>query len=804
MRLVVAEKPSVARDLAKVLGVRARGEGCLRGDDLVITWCVGHLVELEEPAHYDEAWKRWRLDALPMLPERFELRARKGARDQWRVVRALLRDGRFDDVVNACDAGREGELIFRYAYDLAGSTLPVLRLWLSSLTDVAIRKGWSALRPGARLDALGDAARCRSEADWLVGLNATRALTCLARRAGPTEVLSIGRVQTPTLAMIVARDREIEAFVPETFWRVTGTFAVEREGRPEWSAGWFQDRGEAERKEDEDAPRAERLLDQTHAEAVAAAARGRPGTVEHAERKDVRQPPPLLYDLTALQRRANQRYGFDAARTLDLAQALYEKHKLISYPRTDARFLTPDQVPELPEIVEGVGKVPVYAPFAQAILKAPIQPGKRVVDASEVGDHHAIIPTGRVPSSQRLSAGEKRVFDLVARRFLAALSPDAVLAKTALVVAVDPGDAPLPEGITAPLCFRARGRAVIEEGWRAVDPPPRRKDTLLPRVEAGETATAEEVEVVEGRTRPPRPHNDASLLKAMETAGKDLDDAQLKRAMRSAGLGTPATRAAILQTLKHRGYIERKGRELRATERGCAVIDALPVEELKSPELTGRWEARLSAVADGKEARAAFMADVAAYTGTVVEAIAAAEPPPVAVVQPEPSEVLGECPVCGKPVTEQRAVYTCVTGRACAFVVFKKMSGRTISARMVKALLRDGRTKAVKGFRSKKKGKAFSAGLLLREDGSVGFWFPDREGSERSSGSAPPASPPTPATPVGQPCPRCGQGHLIAGRTAWGCDRWREGCRFTLPFEHEGRRLTERQAAERLAALRDH
>ncbi len=795
MRLVVAEKPSVARDLAKVLGVRGRGDGCLVGDALVITWCVGHLVELAEPSHYDERWKRWSLDTLPMLPQSFALKARKdGAADQWKAVRDLLRDKRFDAVVNACDAGREGELIFRYAYELAGCKHPVQRLWLSSLTDEAIERGWKGLRDGRLLDPLADAARCRSEADWLVGLNATRALTCLSRAGGGSQMLSIGRVQTPTLAMIVARDRAIEAFVPETFHRVVGTFTAP-DGA--WQAAWFQEGGQAPERETEDdeAPRAERVAERAHADQIAEAARGREGVVEVSEQKESREPPPLLYDLTSLQRRANQRYGFDAGQTLAIAQALYEKHKLLSYPRTDARHLTPDQVAELPGIVRGLRAVPVYAPFVDDVLSRPITPGRRVVDAAEVGDHHAIIPTGRAPGAAALSVDEKRVFDLVARRFLAALSPDAVLARGVLIVAVPPGG-PLPDGITAPLRFRAKGRAVRFAGWRAVDPPPPRKDTFLPAVDVGAVVPADPVDVLDGQTRPPRPHNDATLLKAMETAGKDLDDRELKRAMKGAGLGTPATRANIIKTLIDRNYVTRRQRDLCATPLGCAVIDALPVEELKSAELTGRWEARLTEMAEGREERARFMADIAENVHAIVAAIASAEPPPAEAMPAVASgEPLGACPICHTPVTEGRGAFSCATGRACTFVVFKKMSGRAISRAMVKEVLASGRSKVVKGFKSKQ-GKAFSAGLLLRADGSVGFHFPEREDADGTRTEA--RKPPAPATPVGLPCPRCGDGRLIAGRTAWGCDRWRDGCRFTLPFEVDGKRLTDAEAARRV------
>ncbi len=417
-RLVVTEKPSVGRDLARVLGARTRRKGWFEGNGVVITWCIGHLAELEEPKHYDESWRRWALETLPMVPETFVLRPRAGARDQWEVVRRWLRDGAVEQVVNACDAGREGELIFRYVYELSGCARPVVRLWVSSLTDMALKAAWANLRSSSEFDDLGDAARCRSEADWLVGLNATRAMTCRGREAGGEELLSVGRVQTPTLAMLVRRDRAIAAFVSDTYWRVEAQMCA---AGGSWTGRWFRKRGTEDRGKRDETPPAERLPSEEQALAVAAATRGAGGTVVRADRRQQVEPPPLLYDLTSLQRRVNQRYGLSAQRTLEIAQALYEKHKLLTYPRTDARYLTPDLVPGLPAVVRGLQPVPPYAPHCAAILAHPIRPGKRVVNASEVGDHHAIIPTGRSPLGGRLGPDEKRVFDLVARRFLASL-----------------------------------------------------------------------------------------------------------------------------------------------------------------------------------------------------------------------------------------------------------------------------------------------------------------------------------------------------------------------------------------------
>lgn len=776
MRLLVAEKPSVARDLAKVLGATKKGEGFLEGDGLWITWCVGHLVELEEPAHYDAAWKRWSLDHLPMLPETFDLKPRKEGRDQFRVVQRLLKAREVDEVVNCCDAGREGELIFRYVYELSGCRKPVRRLWVSSLTDQAIREAWGKLRPGADFDALADAARSRSEADWLVGMNATRALTCRSREGGGGTLLSLGRVQTPTLAMIVARDLEIEAFVPQPFWRVAATFRAEVKGGPDrWVGHWFAPGGPetapSDRDgEEEEAPTAERLPDAAAAEAVVAAVRGRVGRITAANRRRQVEKPPLLYDLTALQRRANQRYGLSAQRTLEVAQALYEKHKLITYPRTDARYLTPDQVPGLPDVLRGLAPIPAYAPFCHALLGGPIRPGKRVVDAAEVGDHHAILPTGKTPSAS-LPPDEKRVFDLIARRLLAALSPDAWFDVTELVATVEPG-APLPATVASPLRFRARGRVCREAGWRAVDPPGPSRDVDLPAVEVNDPAPVLGAEVKEGVTRPPRPFTDATVLRAMETAGRQLDDAELARAMRSRGLGTPATRAAILQTLIDRKYVRRDGRSLVATDNGRALIAAVTVDVLKSPELTAHWEGRLTDLAEGKGQRAAFMRDVRAQTTAIVDAIRGAAAPDVAADPPRaPSRPVGTCPVCATPVRKRGTVWSCETGRACPFVVFETMAGKKLAEKLVRQLVKEGRTEPVDGFKSKA-GKPFTASLSWdRTQNKVVFAFADRE----------PAPLARPAPVVGDPCPVCGVGRVMQGRAALGCDRWRDGCGWRSP-----------------------
>lgn len=765
MQVVLAEKPSVGRDLARILGIQSKRQGFLEGSGIRITWCVGHMCQLAEPSQYDPAWKRWSLDQLPMIPEDFQLVPRKTAADQLKVLKRLLTDERVTEVVNACDAGREGELIFRYTYEWAGCVAPVRRFWASSLTDQAVKKAWANLRPGREYDNLADAARSRSEADWLVGLNATRALTCRSRDVGPGALLSLGRVQTPTLAMIVGRDAEIEAFQSRDFWRIVATVPGAEGTEPaQWEANWFLPGAPSGGKREDEDGDAERLWSETSAEQLQRALVGRRAVVTRADKRSKVDKPPLLYDLTALQRRANQRYGLSAKRVLEVAQALYETHKLLTYPRTDARHLTPDQVPGLRQVVESLKPIPPYLEACERILSSKIAPGKRVVNAAEVGDHHAILPTGRTPRPGRLSPDEKRVFDLVARRLLAALSPDAKFNLTDIhLEAIEPGE--LPEDVPPPVMLRARGRVTVHAGWRVIDPPKEKKDKVLPQLDKGDEVTLASVDVRAGQTRPPRPHTDASLLYSMETAGKGLEDRELARAMRSQGLGTPATRAAILQTLLDRGFVQRDKKALVSTEMGRTLIGAVTVEELKSAELTGRWEGRLSEISDGGFERATFMNNVRTYTARIVQSIREAPAPVVEGPRDDDRASLGDCPGCSKPVRRRGPVWSCDSGRSCPFVVFETMSGRTISERMVKALLKTGRSQMVKGFKSRA-GKEFSAALSWDvEQRKVRFAFEDR-----------PQRPETLA--VGAPCPRCATGQVIQGRTQRGCSRWREGCEW--------------------------
>ncbi len=763
--LIVTEKPSVARDIAKVLGIQGRGQGSLGGSGPVrITWCLGHLTELAEPGSYDTRWKSWRAETLPMLPEEFTLQPRKSSMDQWQVVRELLRTPELTEVVNACDAGREGELIFANTYRLAGCKAPVKRLWVSSMTEQAIREGFDTLRPGSAMANLEAAARSRSEADWLVGLNATRAMTLRMRGGTGGTLLSLGRVQTPTLALMCTREDVIENFVPEDFWRVAVRFGVQA---GEFDSLWVGPESIAgtpsqeEFSEEEAAPRSRgaslvsRIWARDTAEEILARIQGKDGVVVKVERKDKRERPPLLYDLTTLQKEANKRFKWSAERTLTLAQSLYEVRKVITYPRTDSRHLTTDQVGGLPKVIGSL----TFGPYQQAadgvLQRWPIKLNKRVVDDAEVSDHHAIIPTGTDPRSAGMTPEEKRLFDLVARRFLAAFHPDAVFATQLVEVAIEQD------------LFRAHGRALVDPGWLVIDPPKTSKQEkgLLPRVDPDEAAANKHAELRQGTTKPPRRYTEATLLGAMERAGDELADAELKRAMKKRGLGTAATRAAIIETLLRRSYIERQDTDLVPTVQGRALLAALPVEALRSARMTGEWEARLVSMAEGGEDRDVFMADIRAFASQMVaqlsdaaidDAIAAALKTKVVA----DGAVIGTCPLCQAEVRTARRGWGCV---ACDVFIPNLVASREVSERMAKALLLRRETKAVQGWKNKA-GKPFSAALSLADDGSVGFHFPDPD-------------------PLG-PCPKCGQPVRRRGKV-WTCDTGRE-CAFVVFEEMTG------------------
>jgi DNA topoisomerase III len=722
--LVIAEKPSVGRDLARVLpGPFAKQEGYLEGPEHVITWAVGHLVQLAEPDEYDPKFKRWRMVDLPIVPDRFKLVVRdERSRKQMSVVSAQLHRDDISEVVNACDAGREGELIFAYLFEKAGAKLPVRRLWLSSMTNAAMRDAFASLRPASELALLEQAARSRSEADWIVGMNATRAAT-IRLRSSFDGAVSLGRVQTPTLAIIARREEEIRAFVPEPYWLVDAR---------------FEPSGDATRRYDGrfHAGSKPRLPTEQEALTIVEAVRGGTGEITSIEKRETTERPPMLYDLTSLQRDANTRYGFSARRTLGAAQRLYEEHKALTYPRTNSRYLTSDMAGEIKPTAELVGARPEYAAAAQFVSSMDVLPLARVIDDSKVSDHHAIIPTRAEHRVDKMDADDVRVYDLVVRRFLAAFHPEAVLEITRI------------ETTVASHVFRTRGRVLLVPGWRGVyltaaeeerpaengGEDDEQRDAELPRLEQNEPASVLEVESLAKETKPPRRYTDASLLAAMETAGRLVDDEALREAMKDSGIGTPATRAAIIERLIDVGYVERDGRSLVATEKGLNVIRLLGEHALTSPDLTGAWEQRLGRIERGEDSRERFMRDIAGFAKETVEVLDETLKD-VRI----PRAVLGPCPVCGHDITENRKGFSCWSrdDPGCGFVIWKGKAGKQLPVAVARELIATGRTaRPVTGFRGRS-GRSFRARLALAQT-PEGRWRVDFDEPWAREGAKPP------------------------------------------------------------------
>ena len=618
---VLAEKPSVARDIARVLGASKQGGGYLHGNGYIVTWAVGHLVALAQPHEINPEWKHWRRDLLPMLPRAWPLVVYEKTKDQFETVRSILSSPKVARVVCATDAGREGELIFRYIVEAAGCTKPFSRLWISSLTPDAIRRGFDELKDGQAYDALADAARGRSRADWLVGMNLSRAYSLAFH-----DDLSVGRVQTPTLAMVVERELAIRAFVPEDYIEVVATFSP-RPGAA-YNGTWFI--------QGKDGARETRLpADGEEARKIEERARTGQARIESIRPETERLAPPPLYDLTELQRHANRLYGFSAQKTLDLAQALYERHKLISYPRTDSRHLSQDVAKTLPRVVAAI-QAPYRELLAPGTGERPL--GKRFVDDARVTDHHALIPTATPPENAALSPEEKKIYDLICRRLLSAWHDDHIRAITTVVTAiVNPGVRDR---------YHTVGTAVRQIGWKALDIVVEKKkkgaegaaevtdQALPPDLAEGQPQTVTDVEVQRKKTRPPKRFTEATLLTAMETAGKTLDEKELSDAMKETGLGTPATRAAIIEVLLKRNYIVRDGKALEATDKGVQLIHVVH-PEVKSPAMTGQWEAYLKRIQRGAAQLAPFLAGIEDYVREVVaktgeQAAAAAAPAPLA------------------------------------------------------------------------------------------------------------------------------------------------------------------------------
>jgi DNA topoisomerase-3 len=721
--LVIAEKPSVGKDLVRVLpGAFTNHKEYLEGPDHVVTWAVGHLVQLADPDEYDEKFKKWRMADLPIVPEHFKLVVRdERSKKQMNVVKRQLGRDDIDNVVNACDAGREGELIFAYLYEKSGSRKPVQRLWLNSMTKAAIQAAFDSLRPGEELATLEDAARSRSEADWIVGMNATRAAT-IRLRSSFDGAVSLGRVQTPTLAILARREEEIRAFTPEPYWLVDASFRAVAEPAGRVYEGRYH------------AGANPRLKTAEEAKAIVDAARDQTGTITKLDKTQRKERAPLLYDLTSLQREANSRFGFSARRTLGAAQRLYEEHKALTYPRTNSRYITGDMVGDIKPIASLVGQRKEYSAAAAYVQGLDVLPLGRVVNDAKVTDHHAIIPTRAETSHpvDKFNDDDKRIYDLVVRRFLAVFHPEAVFENTRI------------ETTVAEHIFRTRGKVMLVPGWRGVygeeadaerpEDEDEGREQRLPKLVRDETSSVEKVASEEKETKPPRRYSEGALLAAMETAGKLVDDDELREAMKDSGIGTPATRAAIIERLLQVGYIERDARALVVTEKGLNVIRLLGEHPLTSPGLTGDWESRLAKIESGADSRKAFMGDIVKFAeSTVGELDLKLKDVRI------PRANLGLCPVCGRDIVENRKGYSCWSREdpGCGFVIWKAKAGKQLPVTIARELIKTGRTeRPVTGFKGRS-GKSFRARLALQQS-EEGKWRVEFDEPWAREGAKPP------------------------------------------------------------------
>ncbi|MBC3883504.1 DNA topoisomerase III [Undibacterium griseum] len=746
--LIIAEKPSVAADIAKALGGFTKHDDFFESDDYVLSSAVGHLLEITVPEEYDVKRGKWSFTHLPMIPPHFALNPIAKTESRLKVLTKLIKRKDVANMINACDAGREGELIFRLIAQHAKAKQPVQRLWLQSMTPAAIRDGFHKLRSDAEMLPLADAARCRSEADWLIGINGTRAMTAFNSKEGGFYLTTVGRVQTPTLSIVVEREEKIKKFVSRDFWEVRAEFVC--------AAGIYEGRWlDPQFKKDEHDPekKAERLWSKAAAESIVAACRSRQGTVTE-ESKPATQMAPALFDLTSLQREANARFGFSAKNTLGLAQALYEKHKVLTYPRTDSRHLPEDYLETTKQILETVSENHNYQQFAAQILKNKwIKPNKRIFDNSKISDHFAIIPTGQAPKN--LSEPEQKLYDLVTRRFMAVFFPAAEFQVTTRITEVSGHQ------------FKTEGKVMTNAGWLAIygkealeEKDGEGKGTLVP-VAKGEKVLTEEIAAHGLVTKPPARYSEATLLSAMEGAGKLVDDGDLREAMAGKGLGTPATRAAIIEGLLTEKYLLREGRELMPTAKAfqlMTLLRGLGVDELTSPELTGEWEYKLSQMEKGKISRDEFMREIAQMTQIIVKR---AKEYDNDTIPGDYATLHTPCPHCGGVVKENYRRFACTK---CEFSMSKTPGSRQFEVAEVEELLAKREIGPLQGFRSKM-GRPFAAILKIVPDTEhhnlkLEFDFgqnqdegEDGEGVDFSDQQS-----------LG-PCPKCGSGVYEMGLT---------------------------------------
>ena len=746
-QLIIAEKPSVAQDIAKALGGFAKSGEYYESDDYVLSSAVGHLLELTVPEEYEVKRGKWSFAHLPVIPPHFALQPIDKSADRLKVLTRLIKRKDVDGLINACDAGREGELIFNYIVQHAKAKQPVKRLWLQSMTPAAIRDGFAQLRDGKEMQGLADAAVCRSESDWLIGINGTRAMTAFNSKTGGFHLTTVGRVQTPTLAIVIEREEKIRKFVSRDYWELEASFGAKAGS---YAGRWFDEK--FRKPDDDEHARAERIWDQNKAEAIRAKCLGKPGKVEE-ESKPSTQLSPLLFDLTSLQREANGRFGFSAKTTLSLAQALYEKHKALTYPRTDSRALPEDYLGTVPGILKGLPDE--YAPLANEIVRQKwVKPNKRIFNNAKISDHFAIVPTGTLP--KHLSEAEQKIYDMVTRRFLAVFYPAAEYLITTRITRVE-GEA-----------FKTEGKVLVNPGWLAVYGKEAANETggddskpQLVAVQANEIVSTDDVVVKANATRPPPRYNEATLLSAMEGAGKLVEDDELREAMAARGLGTPATRASIIEGLITEKYLHREGRELIPTAKAFSLITLLKglnVTELTQPELTGEWEYKLSQMEHGKLTRAAFMKDIAEMTRHIVHQAKSHESD---TVPGDFATLKTPCPKCGGVIKENYKKFQC---QACDFSLWKIVAGREFEIEEIETLLEKREVGPLLGFRSKM-GRPFNALIRMNDKLEPEFDFGQSREDEAN------------AEPVdfGEqqslgPCPKCG-GRVFEHGLSYVCEK---------------------------------
>lgn len=784
-KLIITEKPSVAADVARALGGFVRHDDYYESDEYVLSSAIGHLLELSCPEEYEVKRGKWSFAHLPVIPPHFALQPIAKTESRLKLLVRLIKRKDVAGLINACDAGREGELIFNYINQHAGNAKPVERLWLQSMTPQAIREGFSRLRSGTEMQGLGDAAVCRSESDWLVGINGTRAMTAFNSKTGGFHLTTVGRVQTPTLALMVDREDRIRKFVARAYWELDGVFAC---AAGDYRGRWFDENFKG--KDDDEHARADRLWDESRALALQHKCADQDGDVSE-ESKASTQLSPLLFDLTSLQREANGRFGFSAKATLGLAQALYEKHKILTYPRTDSRALPEDYRQTVLSTLsmltgEGVGKghdeqtLARYAPFAGRILASNwVVPNKRIFNNAKVSDHFAIIPTPQAP--KHLSEPEMKLYDMVVKRFLAVFHPAAEYLITTRItrVAGEP--------------FKTEGKVLVTPGWLAVygREGQEGEEGNLVAVQAGERVHASEMLLSAHQTRPPARYSEASLLTAMEGAGKAMDDEELRAAMAGRGLGTPATRAQIIENLLAEQYLHREGRELQPTAKAFSLmtlLNGLGIPELTAPELTGEWEWKLARMERGELARTAFMKEIAAMTQRIVDRAKSYDSD---TIPGDFGELSTPCPKCGALIKETYKKFQC---QACDFSLWKIVAGRQFEASEIEELLTRRRIGPLSGFRNKM-GRPFNAIIQLNADNSPEFDF--GQGSAGADGPAEEVD--FSQSEALGPCPKCGASVFEHGM-AYVCER-SQGSAKTCDFRSGKVILQQTVEAEQMQKL---